>query len=129
MAWNCTDNPAGVVPFAGLTAMETSAGGPTVSSVEPHTEPAHAPTVAVPVATAYAAPRLVESFVMLTTAVFDELQVTDSSCSVLPSLNVPVAIKRCAVSRGTVGVAGVTEIETRFGGVSVPGSYNSALAK
>jgi hypothetical protein len=42
------DSPAGIIPFAGLTAMETSAGGPTVTVVEPHTEPAHALTVAVP---------------------------------------------------------------------------------
>jgi len=48
MASNCTDKPAATVPFAGVTAMDTSAAGPTVSVVEPHTEPAHALTVAEP---------------------------------------------------------------------------------
>ncbi len=48
MAAKGNDSPAGIVPFAGVTAMETSAGGPTVTVVEPHTEPAHALTVAVP---------------------------------------------------------------------------------
>src|SRR5208282_1670873 len=48
VAENCNDSPSGTVPFAGVTAMDTSAGGPTVAVVEPHTEPAHALTVAVP---------------------------------------------------------------------------------
>src|SRR5208282_3919289 len=66
---------------------------------------------------------------MLTAAVLDELQVTEASCCVLLSLNVPVAVKRCAPSRGTVGLLGLNEMERRFGGVSVAGSYSSALAE
>ena len=108
--------------------METRAGGPTVAVVEPQIEPAQAVNVALPEATAYAVPKLVASSVMLTAAGFDELHVTEASCSVLLSLNVPVAIMRCAVSRGIVGVLGATEMETKFGGVSVAGSYSSALA-
>jgi hypothetical protein len=72
---------------------------------------------------------LLASPVMPTAEGFEELQVTEASCSVLPSLKVPVAINCCAVSRGTVGLLGLTEMETRFGGVSVPGSYSSALAR
>jgi hypothetical protein len=51
VAWNCTDNPAATVPFAGLTAIDTSAGEPTVSVVEPQTDPVQALRVAVPCAT------------------------------------------------------------------------------
>ena len=58
--------------------MDKSAGGPTVTIVDPHTEPAHALTVAVPPAPkAYASPESVSSLVMLTAAVFEELQVTE----------------------------------------------------
>src|ERR1039457_2164113 len=111
--------------------MDKSAGGPTVAIVDPHTEPAHALTVAVPPTAprAYASPESVSSLVMLTAAVSEELQVTEASCCVLLSLNVPVAIICCAVSSGTVGLFGFTAMETRFGGVDVPGSYSSALVR
>lgn len=52
MASNCCDKPAATVPLAGVTAIDTSAADPTVMVVEPHTEPAHALTVAEPVARA-----------------------------------------------------------------------------
>jgi hypothetical protein len=55
-------------------------------------------------------------------AVFEELQLTEASCWVLLSLKVPVAIKRCAVPRGIVGLLGLPAIETRLGGVRVAGS-------
>jgi hypothetical protein len=58
---------------------------------------------------------------MLTTAASEELQVTEASCSVLLSLKLPVAMNCCAASRGTVGLVGLSEMETRFGGVSVSG--------
>src|ERR1039458_9637300 len=48
VAENCSGRPAGTVPFAGVIAMDISAADPTVSVVEPHTEPAHALTVAPP---------------------------------------------------------------------------------
>lgn len=63
------------------------------------------------------------------TAGLEELQVTEASCSVLLSLKVPVAMNCCAVSRGSVGLLGLSDMETRFGGVNVAGSYSSALAK
>ena len=53
VAVNCYVAPTATGGFAGVTAMETSAGGPTVAVVEPHTEPAQALTVAEPAAKAY----------------------------------------------------------------------------
>ena len=47
----CTDSPAATVPFPGLTAIDTSAGAPAVTPVDPQTEPAQALKVAVPCAT------------------------------------------------------------------------------
>jgi hypothetical protein len=52
VALNRNESPTGTVPFAGVTAMDTSAGGPTATVVEPHTEPAQPLTVAVPAARA-----------------------------------------------------------------------------
>ena len=67
--------------------------------------------------------------VTVITLVFDEPQVTEANCWVLLSLNVPVATNCCAVPRGRVVLPGLNEIATRFGGVNIAGSYNSALAK
>jgi hypothetical protein len=63
------------------------------------------------------------------TVVSVELQVTEASCSVLLSLKVPVAINRWVAPGDSVEVAGVIAIDSRFGGVRVPDSYSSALAK
>ena len=52
VAVNCCVLPTTIEAFAGVTAMDTSAGGATVRVVEPHTEPAHALTVALPTARA-----------------------------------------------------------------------------
>jgi hypothetical protein len=52
VAENCNDEPTGTAPLAGVTAMETSAGDPTVTVVEAHTAPAQALTVADPAAAA-----------------------------------------------------------------------------
>ena len=46
----------------------------------------------------------------------------------LPSLKVPVAMNCCVEPTDSVGVAGVTVIDTNPVGVRVPGRYNSALA-
>ncbi len=72
---------------------------------------------------------MLASLLISATAEFDELQVTEASCSVLLSLKVPVAMNCCVVPGDKVDVAGVTSIDMRFGGVSVLGSYSSALAK
>src|SRR5258708_21201844 len=105
--------------------MDTSEGSPAVSVAAPHRLPAHAFTVAVPAANEYATPGSLASSVMLRTDVLEELQVTEASCLVLPSLNVPKATNSCAVPRPTTVLLRVNEIATRFGGARVTGSDNS----
>jgi hypothetical protein len=51
-AVNCCVAPAEIDAEGGVTAMEISAGGPTVIIVDPHTEPAHALAAAEPPAAA-----------------------------------------------------------------------------
>ena len=63
------------------------------------------------------------------TLAFEDLHVTDAKVWVLLSLKVPVAMRCNVVPMATVEVAGVTAIDTRVRGVSVAGSYSSALAK
>ena len=46
----------------------------------------------------------------------------------LPSLKVPVAMNCCVEPTDSVGVVGVTVIDTNPVGVRVLGRYNSALA-
>ena len=112
----CCAVPAGMDPDAGVTAIETSAGGATLAVVEPHSEPAHALIVPEPGAPAKPVPELEASPVTGIAAAFEELQVTDASvCMVLP-LNVPVAMKPCAAPSGMFGVMGLTEIEISPGG-------------
>lgn len=79
--------------------------------------------------TTMAVPRLVASLLMVVVVVSDELHVTEASCCMLPSLNVPVAMNCCVVRGDSMTVAGVTAIESRFAGVSVVGRYSSALAR
>ena len=86
---------------AGLTAIETRAGGAIVTLVEPQSEPAQALMVADPVIAAYTVPGLLESSVMAATALFEVAQTTEANvCGPLP-LNVPVATKLCAVPFGS----------------------------
>jgi hypothetical protein len=59
----------------------------------------------------------------------EEFHITEASVSVLLSENVPVVMSCCAVPAITLGLAGLTEMETRFGGVSEFVSYRSALFK
>jgi hypothetical protein len=105
----------------GLTAIETRAGGAIMTLVEPQRVPTQALMVADPVATAYAVPELLESSAIAATALFEVVQITEAKvCGLLP-LNVPVATKLCAVPFGSVGVAGVTEMETSPAGAKVAG--------
>ena len=66
-------------------------------------------------------PESVESFEIWAMFGLEELQVTDGNGLVLPSLKVPVATRRC-VSPGEMEAArAATAMETRSGGVRVPG--------
>ena len=67
---NCTEEPAETVAGFGVTAIETSAGGPTVNVVDPDCPPKLAPIIVAPCASVLASP------VMLTveTELFDDVQ-------------------------------------------------------
>src|SRR6516165_10587894 len=109
--------PRGTLGFAGVTAMDVSAGRSTVSVVFPTTLPTgQAPAagiaemVVVPVATVVARP------VALTVAavVSDEAQVTAAVRSWVELLeNVPVAVNCCVRPSGTLGFGGATAMEVR----------------
>lgn len=101
---NVAASPAAMVRLAGDPLSENPwlpPGGPTVTVVEPQTVPAHAVKIAVPGATPQTTPLFVESFVIplllpesfvtVATVVSEELQITEVSCSVLLSLNAPIA--------------------------------------
>lgn len=82
----------------------------------PEIEPAAAATCDVPVVSAEAIPIAV----MDATDVFDEAHATEEVRSgVLPSLKVPVAVNACCAPAGTVGLTGVTEIDTSAAAVTV----------
>jgi hypothetical protein len=70
VAVNCCVSPSGTDGRAGVTAMDTSGEGVTVSPVEPETEPDTAVMVVDPGATAIACPEAS----IVATAVFEELQ-------------------------------------------------------
>jgi hypothetical protein len=84
--------------------------------------------VVVPVAMPKATPELLASFAIEAMAAFDELQVTEASCCMLPSLKVPLAIMLCEVPTTMLGFAGVTAMDTNPAGVNELGGYSSADA-
>ena len=114
-----TELPAG--PEMGDKEVISGSETTTVSVVEPHIVPVHAPTVVVPVASPSATPRLLESLEIVATVFVEELHVTEASVCVLLLLNVPVAVSFCAVPTGIDGFSGLTAIDTRFGGMSIAG--------
>ena len=73
MALNCCILPWAIDGFAGVTAIDTNAAGPTVNVVLPVTAPEVAPIWDVPWATPVASPPVV----MVAVAVFDDAQVTE----------------------------------------------------
>jgi hypothetical protein len=112
---NCCVPPWVIDAFAGVTAIDTSVAV-TVRFVEPLMEPEVARIVVEPVPTPVASPPLV----IVATAVFVELQVTELvRFCVLLSLYVPVAVNCCVPFFTIKGFAGVTEIETNTGAVTV----------
>ena len=120
MAVNCCVPPWAMVGFAGVTASDTSCGLPTVSRVEPATEPEVAVMVVVPTAALVASPWLPLLLLTTATVVELELQVTVVvRFCVEPSVKVPVAVNCWLVPRAIEGLAGVTAIETRVAGVTV----------
>src|SRR5262245_48919206 len=94
---------------SGVTEIEVMVGAVTVTEVDPVTEPSVAVTVAEPAATPFTKPLALT----VALAIVEDDHVTRSVMSqVLASLFVPVAINCCVVFTGTVGLDGVTAIET-----------------
>src|ERR1051326_5166117 len=88
VAVNCLVVPMAMLGFAGVTAIETRVALVTVSEVVPLTAPDAAVIVAVPGPVLVARPEaLIEA-----TLTFDDDQITDGSCCVLPSSKSPAAV-------------------------------------
>jgi hypothetical protein len=115
VAVNCCVPPLTIEGFAGVTAIDTSVAGFTVSSVEPVMLPTVAEIVEVPTPTAVAKP---VALIVATVAVPDAHTALLSTCVEL-SLNVPVAVNCCVAPLVIEGFAGVTAIDTSVAGVTV----------
>jgi hypothetical protein len=102
--------------FAGVTAIDTSTGCPTLSAAVPTIDPQLALTVVVPTPVPVANPVPAT----LATPLADELQLTPPvTFCVLPSLYVPVAVNCSVVPFAIVALAGVTDSDTKTAGVTV----------
>src|ERR1700694_2761626 len=110
VAVNCCGVPFTTEGFAGVTAIETSDGPVTVSSVVPLTLPTVAVIVVGPGARVVAAPVAL----IVATVVADELHVAVKS-AVVPSLYVPLAVNCCGVPFTTEGFTGVTARDVSTG--------------
>src|ERR1700732_466783 len=115
VAVNCCVAPLVIEGFAGVTAMDTSVAGVTVSSVEPVMLPTVAEIVEVPTPAAVAKP---VALIVATVAVAEAHTALPSTCVEL-SLNVPVAVNCCVAPLVIEGFAGVTAIDTSTAGVTV----------
>jgi len=115
-AANCWVFPAGTLGLAGVTDMEVRIAVVTLRAVFPEILPEVAVMVVMPAATAVARPLLLT----VATDVLDELQVTCVVISrLVPSEYVPEAANCWAFPAGTLGLAGVTEMEDRVAEVTV----------
>jgi hypothetical protein len=101
--------------FPGVTAIDTSVAGFTVSSVEPVMLLLVAEIVDVPVPTAVAKS---VALIVATVAVPDAHTALLSTCVEL-SLNVPVAVNCCVAPLVIEGFPGVTAIDTSVAGFTV----------
>jgi hypothetical protein len=113
---NCSVLPTVTVGAEGVTAIETSVAGVTVSVAKPVTLPEAALIVVAPVATLLARPPLA----IVATFGAEEPQLAELvRFCVLPSEYVPVAVNCCCVPNAIEGAAGVTAIDTNTGAVTV----------
>ena len=96
MAVNCWVRPRGIDADAGVTAILTSAGGPTVNVVCPTTPFKVAVMVVLPWATLAAVPIVAGTLLIVATPGDVDAQVTaEVTFAVVPLLNVPVAVNCC----------------------------------
>jgi hypothetical protein len=101
---------------AGVTAIETSVAGVTVTRVDAVRPPKAAVTALRPTASVVATP----AFVIVRTRVSLELHMTVAVRSAMePSAYVPVARNGIVTPTPTTGIVGVTAIETSGAGVTV----------
>src|SRR5258708_1463211 len=112
VAVNCCVAPLVIEGIAGVTAIDTSVAGFTVSSVEPLMLPLVAEIVEVPAPTAVAKP---VTLMVATVPVPDAHTALVSTCVEL-SLNVPAAVNCCGAALVIEGFAGVTAIDTSVAG-------------
>ena len=92
VAVNCAVAPSGILGTAGITVIDTSAAGVTVSVVDPLMVPDVAVMVVCPSETLAACPTLGAVVLIVATLGTDEVQATELVMSnVLPSLYVAVA--------------------------------------
>jgi len=109
VAANCWVLPTGTLGLSGVTAIEDKAAAFTVRIVFPEILPEAAVMVVLPAATPVARPLLL----IVATDALDELQVTWVVISwLVPSENAPEAANCLVAPSGTLGLAGVTEMET-----------------
>src|SRR6202040_2775178 len=115
VAVNCCVAPLVIEGFPGVTAIDTSVAGVTVSSFEPVMLPTVAEIVEVPAPTPVAKP---VALIVATPGVAEAHTALLSTCVVL-SLNVPVAVNCCVAPLVIEGFPGVTAIDTSVAGVTV----------
>jgi hypothetical protein len=104
-----------IAGFAGVTAIDTSVAGFTVSCVEPLMLPTVAEIVEVPAPTAVAKP---VALIVATPGVPEAHTALLSTCVEL-SLNLPVAVNCCVAPLVIAGFAGATAIDTSVAEVTV----------
>jgi hypothetical protein len=102
-----------------VTAIDTRLG--TVSWVEAVMFPAVAEIIEVPTLEAEITPEFPEALLILATPALLELQMTDCSVCVVPSLKVPTANIFLVVPVRMEGFDGAMEMEARPGGVKLAG--------
>jgi hypothetical protein len=130
-AANCSVIPAGTLGLAGVTDMEDKVAEVTVRVVLPEILPEVAVMVAVPAAMAVARPLLFT----VATDVLDELQATwVVMLWLVPSEYVPEAANCLVIPAGTLGLAGVADMERSVavgaaGSVPVPPPHPTKLRK
>jgi hypothetical protein len=116
VAVNCSEFPLAIDGLAGLTAIDTNTGEPTVTAALPETPIQPALICDVPCASPVASPLALT----VATAAFEETQVAELVRSwLLPSEYVPVAASCCVVPWAIDGLVGLTEIDTNTAGPTV----------
>ena len=120
VAVNCSEVPAAIDGFVGVTAIEASVAAVTESNIEPVCPERLDEMAEVPTATPVASPMEPLAFEIVATLVVAELQVAClvMSCVVL-SEKVPVAVNCCMVPAAIDGFAGVTAMEVNVAAVTV----------